>query len=226
MAFGVVLFTLLVQSTTMRPLIRWLRIITRSEVQVEYEMRHARLTALRSADSRLDRLHSEGLLSTHTWERLKKFVTLQAAALADAVRELMLSEPALEAEELDTGWRELVRTQRSTYFGLRQDGVISEEVFEKLTAEADARLSEGYPSVPADEESRTLFLDVTIPSDSSAVGKTILELEIPRSAVVVSIRRGDEIIIPHGDTRVRTGDVVTTLCERDTASVVKELLEK
>ena len=74
MTFGVVLFTLLIQSTTIRPLIRWLRIITYSEAQVEYEMRHARLTALRSADTRLDRLHAEGLMSTPTWERLKKFV--------------------------------------------------------------------------------------------------------------------------------------------------------
>ncbi len=60
MAFGVVLFTLLVQSTTMRPLIRRLHIITRSEAQVEYEMRHARLAALRTADTRLDRIAYRG----------------------------------------------------------------------------------------------------------------------------------------------------------------------
>ena len=36
MAFGVVLFTLLVQSATMGPLIRRLKIVTRSEAQIEY----------------------------------------------------------------------------------------------------------------------------------------------------------------------------------------------
>ncbi len=113
MAFGVVLFTLLVQSTTMRSLIRFLKIITRSEVQVEYEMRHARLASLRSADAHLDRMHSEGLLSTHSWKRLKQFITQNAASLAVSMRELLLSDPALEAEELDTGWRELNRAQRS-----------------------------------------------------------------------------------------------------------------
>src|SRR4030066_1377281 len=79
MAFGVVLFTLLVQSTTMAPLIRWLKIIVRSEAQVEYEMHHARLTALRSADTHLDRVQNDGLLSSHTWEKLKHSITLQAA---------------------------------------------------------------------------------------------------------------------------------------------------
>jgi Trk K+ transport system NAD-binding subunit len=104
--------------------------------------------------------------------------------------------------------------------------VISEEVFENLTVEADAMLSEGYPSLPVGEETRTQFFDVTIRSDSHVVGKAVVELGIPRAAVLVSIRRGDEIIIPRGDTQLRAGDVVTMLCEREFAAAVKELLEK
>jgi CPA1 family monovalent cation:H+ antiporter len=224
MAFGVVLFTLLVQSTTMRPLIHRLRIITRSEAQFEYEMRHARLTALRTADARLDRMHAEGLMSTPTWERLKQFITQQATSLAQAMRELLMADPALEAEELETGWRELYRAQRGALLGLRRDGVISEEVFEELTAEVDARLDQGYSSLPAGIEASTQFLEVTIPSNSHVVGKAVVELGLPRAAVLVSIRRGDETVIPRGDTQLRIGDVVTTICERDYASSVKELL--
>ena len=67
-----------------------------------------------------------------------------------AVRELLLTDPALEAEELDTGWRELQRAQRATLLSLRRDGVISEDVFEELTAEVDAQLSEGTPTIPGE----------------------------------------------------------------------------
>jgi hypothetical protein len=49
----------------------------------------------------------------------------------------------LEAEEVDTALRELLRAQRSALLGLRQDGVISDEVLETLTAEVDARLISG-----------------------------------------------------------------------------------
>ena len=224
MAFGVVLFTLLVQSTTMAPLIRWLKIITRSEAQVEYERQHARLTALRNADTRLDRMHFEGLLSSHTSERLKQYITQQATPLADTVRNLLLADPALEAEELDTGWREMLRAQRSSLLSLRQDGVISDDVFERLSTEVDAQLSEGYPSLPDETEPRTQFLEITIPDDSQAIGKTIADLGIPRAAVLVSIQRSDEIIIPRGYTRLHVGDVVTTLCERETIASVKGLL--
>jgi CPA1 family monovalent cation:H+ antiporter len=224
MAFGVVLFTLLVQSTTMRPLIRFLKIITRSEVQVDYEMRHARLASLRIADARLDRLYSEGLLSTHTWEKLKQFITQNAASLAVAMRELLLADPALEAEELDTGWRELNRTQRGALFSLRRDGVISEEVFEELTVEIDARLSEGYPSLPKSVDVQNIqFLEVTISSQSLAAGKAIVDLQIPRAAVLVSIKRKGTIIIPRGDTRLLSGDVVTTLCENEVVTAVNDL---
>ncbi len=224
MTFGVVLFTLLVQSTTMGPLIRRLGIITRSEAQVEYELRHARLTALRAGDARIDRMHEDGLLSTHTWERLKLFLSENAASMTMAVRELLLTDPALEAEELDTGWRELNRAQRATLLSLRRDGVISEDVFEELTTEVDAQLSEGTPAMPEDGQTRTIFIEVPLAPDSYAVGKPIADLKIPRAAVLVSIRRDKEIIIPRGDTKLYAGDVVTLLCEGDSASEARQLL--
>ncbi len=224
MTFGVVLFTLLVQSTTMSPLVRRLKIITRSDAQVEYELQHARLTAIRSADSRLDRLHNDGMLSSHTWEKLKRSLTGQASELAEKVRGLLLADPILEAEELETGWREMLRAQRASLLSLRQDGVISDDVFEQLSTEVDALLSEGFSSLPEEAEIRTQFLEVTLSDDSTAVGKTIAELNVPRAAVLVSIQRGDEVIIPRGDTILHVGDVVTTLCERDTISKVKNIL--
>jgi monovalent cation:H+ antiporter, CPA1 family len=224
MALGVVLFTLLIQSTTMRQFIRWLHVITRSETQVEYETRHARLTTLRSADARLDQLHNEGLLSTHTWERLKKAVSQEAASLAAAVREMLVSDPAIEAEELKTGWHELVRAQRGSLLELRRDGVVSDEVFEKLAAEVDSKLEEGYEQLPEEDEINTQFIEVIIPSESHAAGKEIVEIGIPRTAVLVSIRREKETLIPRGDTQILSGDIVTLLCERKYSSAVKELL--
>ncbi len=224
MAFGVVLFTLLVQSTTMSPLIRWLKIITRSPAQVEYELHHARLTALRSAVSRLERMHDDGMLSSHSWERLKRFLTGEASGLADKVRGMLLADPVLESEELDTGWREMLRAQRSSLLSLRHDGVISDDIYEQLSSDIDAQLSEGYPELPEVAEPRTQFLEVTLPEHSSVIGKTIAELNIPRTAVLVSIQHGEEIILPRGDTVLQAGDVVTTLCERDTINSMKDLL--
>ncbi len=224
LTFGVVLFTLLVQSTTMAPLVKRLKIITHSDAQLEYELNHARLTALRSADARLDRLHNDGMLSAHTWERLKLNLTTEASTLAEKVRGLLLADPVLEAEELETGWREMLRAQRASLLSLRRDGVISDDTFERLSTEVDAQLSEGFQALPDTTETRTQFLELTIPDDSIVIGRTIAELSIPRAAVLVSIQRDDETIIPRGDTSLHEGDKITVLCERESIPDIKKLL--
>jgi Trk K+ transport system NAD-binding subunit len=107
---------------------------------------------------------------------------------------------------------------------LRRDGVISEDVFETLTAEVDGRLSDGPPKLPESSAAHTQFVEVIIPPNSQVAGKTVAELGIPRSAVFVSIRRGKELIIPRGDTQIWAGDMVTMLCERQAAPQVKAIL--
>jgi len=138
MAYGVVLFTLLVQSTTMRGLIHRLQIVTRSEAQLEYEKSLACLASVRTADTRLDQIHKEGGLSTPAWEQVKQMLHQQADALVGSVKGLVQADPSLEADELEKGWREAFRSQRSALLSLRQDGVISDEVFHELSAEVDA----------------------------------------------------------------------------------------
>jgi phage terminase Nu1 subunit (DNA packaging protein) len=127
----------------MRPLVKRLNIVTRSPEQVEYEMSHARLTSLRAAHRHLENLHDQGLVSSHTYHRLLPAVEQEIDTRLGAVREAMRSVPEFEAEELDMTLRELLRAQRSALAGLRHDGVLSDEAFETLVADVDARLASG-----------------------------------------------------------------------------------
>jgi chloride channel protein, CIC family len=70
------------------------------------------------------------------------------------------------------------------------------------------------------------FVEVSIASGSHVVGLTIAELNLPRAAVLVSIRRGHELVIPHGDTQLEAGDVVTALCELEWVDKVREELTR
>jgi len=157
MAFGVVLFTLVVQSMTMKPLLRWLGIAVRDPLQIEYEMRHARMLAFRAAALHLDRMQREGFLSEHAWEVLRPELLARVDRLALDVRALQGAHPELAAKELDTARRELLRAQRSALRALQREGAISEEVFENLVAEIDAGLDaglDGYkaPAAPGEQE--------------------------------------------------------------------------
>lgn len=56
--------------------------------------------------------------------------------------------------------------------------------------------------------------EVTLPRDSSAVGKTLAELSLPRSAHIMAVIAADgEVVVPHGDTVLSAGDEVLILAE-------------
>jgi CPA1 family monovalent cation:H+ antiporter len=146
LAFGVVLFSILVQGLTMEPLVRKLGLTKRSEMQEEYERRHARAVAARAAYNHIEKMHREGLLSHHSWELISPILKDQADALVTLVEEVMEFDPDVETEELDTARREVLRAQRSSIIGLLNDGVISEEVFSELAREIDDQLAQSQTS--------------------------------------------------------------------------------
>ena len=246
MAFGVVLFTLLVQATTMNTFIHRLGITTLKPEQAEYELRHARLTGLRAAERHLERRYHDGLVSTPVWEKLKPRLQEQNALLADAVRELLRVEPALEMEELEVARREILRAQRSAYGGLRGDRVISEDVFEKLATEVDAALEAGggpfwfVPKASLPQRIKESLTDltevdeITVESGAACAGQLVREVAWPKYFVIVSVLRGAEILIPKGDTDLQAGDILTVvgepgsvgnarlLCQKDVPSFKKE----
>ena len=238
MAFGVALFTLLIQATTMRKLIRKLGIVTINPVQVEYEQRHARLTALRSAETHVERRYREGLISTPVWEQIKPKLQDQIALLSDSLRELLRVEPVLETEELDVSRREILRAQRSAYHGLRGDGVISEDVFELLITEVDAEIEHGggpFWFVPKSSLPQRLTEGITgqtevddlhIESGSAVEGKQVKDILWPDHFVIARLRRGNQIIIPKGDTILKPADILTIVAEKESIQIARQLCSK
>jgi len=148
MAFGLVLFSLLVQGASADWFVKRLNIVQRSNVQEEYERRHARFVAGRAAHDYIRRMSQQGIISEHTWQRLAPLLEKRTTALADAVKEVVISDPVVEAEELDTARRESLRAQRAALTGLLRDGVISEEVYSHLVGEVDTALTEQHVNWP------------------------------------------------------------------------------
>ncbi|MCX5702732.1 MAG: TrkA family potassium uptake protein [Candidatus Omnitrophica bacterium] len=52
---------------------------------------------------------------------------------------------------------------------------------------------------------------VDLPSDSPVINKSIQEVSLPESSVLVSILRGEDVIIPKGNTILKAGDDVIAL---------------
>jgi CPA1 family monovalent cation:H+ antiporter len=140
MTFGVVLFSMIVQGFSMDRILWRLKVIETSEGKLEYERRQARALAARAGFDHLKQLSREGLISNHTWENLRPVIEMRLDVLTKEVQEVLHDAPDLEAQELFTARREMLRAQRSSLATLRRDGVISDMSYEELVTEIDASI--------------------------------------------------------------------------------------
>jgi CPA1 family monovalent cation:H+ antiporter len=154
MTFGVVLFTLLAQGTTMQFLMRRLGIGQPEKLELEYERRHGRLLAAQAALRRVKEMHDNNMLSLTTWEEIEPELQKQIAAANAAQTALLAEHPDLQLEEREDAEMEGLRAQRAALTTMLSNGLISEQVHEELIEEVDSALARSRRVILALEEER------------------------------------------------------------------------
>jgi potassium/hydrogen antiporter len=67
------------------------------------------------------------------------------------------------------------------------------------------------------------LVELDIPADSSAVGKAVMQLGLPKSALIVLIHRDKKYITANGDTEIMPRDHLLVMADtRDTVNLVYE----
>jgi len=140
MAFGVVLWSLVVQGITIQPLMVRLRLTQRSPERLEYERRRGQLMATRAAWRELQAMQRDGILSPSVWRALNRDYRRRGRELSASVGELLSRQQGLEQEELVDVWRRCMQRERGTLQDLLRRGLISEEAYRELATEVDRRL--------------------------------------------------------------------------------------
>jgi len=64
---------------------------------------------------------------------------------------------------------------------------------------------------------------ITIQPGAICDGQCLKEVAWPRDAVIASVRRGGQMLIPHGDTRLQAGDVIVAVAEATARQAVRDL---
>lgn len=67
------------------------------------------------------------------------------------------------------------------------------------------------------------FIEFEITESSPLLGKTILELQLPRDVLVVLIRRFDKDFIPRGNTEIEISDKLVCLANKEVISAVEKI---
>ena len=140
MVFGLVIFSLLVQGTTMNWLVKRIGIIERREEHDEYDLRRARVSTTHAAYDRLKKIHNDGMISKHVWNIITKTIDPYTKELTDSMQDVLKEHPDVETEELDSAWREFLQYQRLALSELLTNRGITEDIFTELSSRIDNQL--------------------------------------------------------------------------------------
>ncbi|MGI8554780.1 MAG: Na+/H+ antiporter [Pyrinomonadaceae bacterium] len=141
MTFGVVLFTLLAQGTTMQFLMKWLGIGVAPPLELEYERRHGRLIAAQAAFRRIKEMYEGNLFSLTLWQQIEPELQKQVGNALAAQNELLEKHPELQCEEREDAQRERLNAQRAAFGKMLSSGLISDTVYDELVTEVDEEIA-------------------------------------------------------------------------------------
>ncbi len=142
LTFAVVLFTLLVQATTIGPLMHRLGLSGQSETEKEYERIHARLLAARAAYTRMKAQYTVGSIDPTAWHTVEQQLKTRIEKLSEEQRAFAEANPELVSRITTSLQRESLLIQRAHINDLEREGVITDHVARELIAEIDSALDD------------------------------------------------------------------------------------
>lgn len=140
MTFGVVLFTLIIQSTTIKPLLDRLGLVLVQPQRRQYELVRARMYAVQAAEDQLQRMHRAGVLSQEVWQALRDEYRTTTNDLSQQIQRMHADDISLQEEEMLAARADGLRSQRTALHNLVRRGLLSEHSYQALATEIDANL--------------------------------------------------------------------------------------
>lgn len=84
----------------------------------------------------------------------------------------------------------------------------------KLTKEAKVKRYSPH-EIELSDEVKSELVEVVVPEDNPMIDKAIVELNFPKSALIVLINRDNKFIVPRGDTKVEKGDKLLVMADHE-----------
>jgi CPA1 family monovalent cation:H+ antiporter len=140
MTFGVVLISILVHGVTVSPLLRWLGVVKGHKQRDAYEFARGKLQAASAALEELEHMSHVSFYRDDERSRLKEEYEKRIEQEQARIGELKLDGAAIAAQESQWARRHLLLTEKNHVLDSFRQGVLEQEIYEKLLADIDARL--------------------------------------------------------------------------------------
>jgi Na+:H+ antiporter len=140
MTFGVVMISILVHGMTVKPLLRWLGTVKGREHREAYEFARGKLQAAGAALEELGHMSHVHFSRDDVRMRLKDEYEKRIVQEQDQIGELELNRAEIAAQESQWARRHLLMTEKNYVIDSFRQGILSQEIYEKLLSDIDARL--------------------------------------------------------------------------------------
>lgn len=140
MTFGVVMISILAHGMTISPLLRWLGIVKGPQRREAYEFSRGKLQAASAALEELERMSHVHFSGNAIRAKLKEEYKKRIEEEQIEIGALELDHAAIAVQESQWARRHLLLTEKNYVIGSYRQGTVSQEVYEKLLADIDARL--------------------------------------------------------------------------------------
>lgn len=141
MTFGVVLFTLIIQGTTITGLIQRLGLSGRADNELQQQRHQARIAMRRAGQAEVNRLGAEGVLFADMANALSKTYQQEVTRHSSSLRDHFRSHPELEVAMLLQARRDALFAERSGLSEVSRSGLIEDQVASDLAVELNNRLA-------------------------------------------------------------------------------------
>jgi len=92
-----------------------------------------------------------------------------------------------------------------------------------LTRRATLRHSAQQTRLDALTPESVRIIEIQIQAGAVCTGKSLKEVTWPRESIVASLRRGNQVRIPNGDTLLTTGDILAVVCDETSIDAVRAI---
>ncbi|MEZ5229996.1 MAG: Na+/H+ antiporter [Acidimicrobiales bacterium] len=141
MTFGVVVFTLLIQGTTMGPLIQRLGLAGRADNELVQQHRQARIMMARAGQAEMNRLGSQGVLFEELADALAVTYQRQVNDEGRKLRSHLREHPELEVAMLLQARRDALVAELGALSDVVRTGLVEQQVADALSVATNNRLA-------------------------------------------------------------------------------------
>jgi CPA1 family monovalent cation:H+ antiporter len=140
--YGVVVIFILVHGLTMSRLLRFLGIVRERKEQRLHDLARGQVRAAGAALAELDRLEQAGFANPEMLAQMRQEYRARFQEAQDEIRRVHQERQDIRREEQQWMRRRLILREKHQLIEDLREGLISREIYDKLQADADARLLE------------------------------------------------------------------------------------